>query len=264
LKQQLKERRFAALAADGFEKVELTVPMYALRLAGARVDVISLRHGRIRGVNLHEPASRVGVDHTVEEADPNAYDALLLPGGFINPDLLRQSQRAREFVRAFDSAGKPIATLCHGPWVLASAGLLPGRTLTSWPGIRDDLVNAGATWLDREVVHDGNLVTSRGPQDLKPFVQEVIRHFAAGASLERDGAGASAGSSSPQANEPPQLVLQAMRWMPRPSFRTIVLIALGFALFARQATKKRRARLGTGQSSTTPGESASSWAPRLT
>ena len=238
MEQQLKGRRIAALAADGFEKVELTVPMYALRLAGAKVDVVSLRHGRIRGVNLHEPASRVGVDKTVEEADPNAYDALLLPGGFINPDLLRQSQRAREFVRAFDTAGKPIASLCHGPWVLASAGLLQGRKLTSWPGVRDDLVNAGATWLDQEVVRDGNLVTSRGPQDLKRFVQEVIKHFAEREPLRRDSASATAGASSPQPNEPPKIVVQAMRWMPRPSFRTTVLIALGFALFAPRATKK--------------------------
>src|SRR3954454_16204121 len=148
-KRRLAGRRIAVLAADGFEKVELTVPMRALQLAGAKVDIISLRHGRIRGVNLHEPASRVGVDKTVEEANPDAYDALLLPGGFINPDLLRQSKRARDFVRAFDTAGKPIASLWHGRWVLASAGLLQGRTLTSWPGVRDDLVNAGATWLDR-------------------------------------------------------------------------------------------------------------------
>lgn len=243
MEHQLKGRRIAALAADGFEQVELSVPMYALRLAGAKVDVISLRHGRIRGVNLHEPASRVSVDKTVEEADPNAYDALLLPGGFINPDLLRQSQRAREFVRAFDTAGKPIASLCHGPWVLASAGLLQGRTLTSWPGVRDDLVNAGATWLDQEVVHDGNLLTSRGPQDMKPFVQEMIKHFAEGAPLQRDEAAATARTSSPQLDEPPQLVLQAMRWMPGPTVRTIALIALGFVLFAPQATKER---LGVG------------------
>ncbi len=239
MERELRGRRIAVLAADGFEKVELTVPMYALRLAGAKVDVISLRHGRIRGVNLHEPASRVGVDKTVEEADPNAYDALLLPGGFINPDLLRQSQRARDFVRAFDSAGKPIASLCHGPWVLASAGLLQGRTLTSWPGVRDDLVNAGARWVDPEVVRDGNLVTSRGPQDLKPFVQEVIKHFAAGAPLQRNGATTNgSASSSPQPNEPPKIVVEAMRWMPRPSFRTIALVALGFVLFAPEATKK--------------------------
>src|SRR3954471_8846358 len=186
MKQELKGRRIAALAADGFEKVELTVPMYALRLAGAKVDVISLRHGRIRGVNLHEPASRVGVDKTVEEADPDDYDALLLPGGFINPDLLRQSQRARDFVRAFDRAGKPIATLCHGPWVMASAGLLQGRTMTSWPGIRDDMVNAGATWLDEPLVRDGNLVTSRGPQDIVPFVLGIKELFAEAAPVRRN------------------------------------------------------------------------------
>src|SRR6476661_9134846 len=180
MEQRLKGRRIAALAADGFEKVELVIPMKALQAAGARVDVISLRHGNIRGVNLHEPASRVHVDKTIAEANPDDYDGLLLPGGFINPDLLRQSAEARGFVRAFDQAGKPIASLCHGPWVLASAGLLQGRTLTSWPGIRDDMVNAGATWLDEPIVSDGNLVTSRGPQDLMPFVKEVIKHFAEG------------------------------------------------------------------------------------
>ena len=168
--KSLRGRRIAALVADGFEKVELTIPRRALQLAGAKVDIVSLRHGRIRGVNLHEPASRVTVTKTVWEADPATYDGLLLPGGFINPDLLRQSAEAREFVRVFANANRPIATLCHGPWVLASAGVLQGRTLTSWPGIRDDLVNAGATWLDQELVRDGNLLTSRGPQDIVPFV----------------------------------------------------------------------------------------------
>jgi PfpI family intracellular protease len=140
-RRRLKGRTIAALAADGFEKVELIVPLRALKAAGAKVDVVSLRRGRIRGVNLHMPASRVGVDKTIGEADPGDYDGLLLPGGFINPDLLRQSAPAREFVRAFAASDKPIATLCHGPWVLASAGLLDGRILTSWPGIRDDLVS---------------------------------------------------------------------------------------------------------------------------
>src|SRR3954453_73421 len=173
-KRALKRKRIAALAADGFEKVELTVPMKALKLAGAKVDVVSLREGSIRGVNLHEPASRVEVTKTVAQANPDDYDALLVPGGFINPDLLRQSEEARNFVRAFDREKKPIASLCHGPWVLASAGLLRGRTLTSWPGVRDDLVNAGATWLDQELVRDGNLVTSRGPRDMIPFVQGCL------------------------------------------------------------------------------------------
>jgi len=238
MKRNLKGRRVAVLAADGFEMVELAVPRAALRLAGATIEVISLRHGRIRGVNLHEPASRVSVDKTVEEADPADYDALLLPGGFINPDLLRQSHRAREFLRAFDAAGKPIASLCHGPWVLASAGLLQGRTLTSWPGLRDDLVNAGATWLDQKLVRDGNLITSRGPQDLKPFVKAMLEHFAQGASLQPRHAALGTARSSPQANEPPRMALEAMRWMPRPSLRTIALIALGIALFAPQRTKR--------------------------
>ncbi|MBV9822624.1 MAG: type 1 glutamine amidotransferase, partial [Actinobacteria bacterium] len=176
--RRLKGSKLAVLAADGFEKVELAVPLRALQAAGASVDVVSLRRGRIRGVNLHMPASRVHVDKTVDEADPGEYDGLLLPGGFINPDLLRQSAPAREFVRGFAAQDKPIATLCHGPWVLASAGLLEGRTLTSWPGIRDDLVNAGATWLDQDLVRDGNLTTSRGPQDMGAFVRGMLDAFA--------------------------------------------------------------------------------------
>src|SRR5918994_2364143 len=214
MNQRLKGRRIAALAADGFEKVELVVPMKALQGAGAMVDVISLRHGSIRGVNLHEPASRVHVDKTIAEATPADYDGLLLPGGFINPDLLRQSVQARAFVRAFDEAGKPIATLCHGPWVLASAGLLQGRTLTSWPGVRDDLVNAGATWLDQPVVRDGNLVTSRGPQDLAPFVHALVPHFA-GRTTGR-GSARTPSVSAPQRDGPPTVVLTAMKWTPRP------------------------------------------------
>ena len=222
----LKGTRIAALAADGFEKVELTVPMRALQLAGAKVDVISLRHGRIRGVNLHEPASKVHVDKTIDEASVSDYDGLLLPGGFINPDLLRQSKEAREFVSAFDTAGKPIVTLCHGPWVLASAGLLNGRTMTSWPGIRDDLVNAGAIWVDAPVVRDGNLLTSQGPQDLVPFVRAMKQHYAGFAQVE--GAAGHAQTSAPQRSEPPKVVINAMKWLPRPSIRT----ALGLGLLA--------------------------------
>jgi protease I len=212
--RRLRGRKIAALAADGFEKVELTIPMRALQLAGARVDVISLRHGRIRGVNLHMPATRIGVDKTISEADPADYDGLLLPGGFISPDLLRQSAQARQFVRKFADSDKPIATLCHGPWVLASAGLLNGRTLTSWPGIRDDLVNSGATWLDRDVVKDGNLVTSRGPQDMASFIPAILDHFAETA----PEAPAAAGQvSDPQLDSPVGWAVAALRWAPRPS-----------------------------------------------
>ena len=243
MKRSLKGRRIAILAADGFEKVELTVPEKALRLAGAETDVVSLRRGRIRGVNLHEPASRVSVSKTVEEANPADYDGLLLPGGFINPDLLRQSAEARQFVRQFAAADKPIATLCHGPWVLASAGLLDGRVLTSWPGIRDDMVNAGATWLDQDVVVDGRLVTSRGPQDLATFVPAIIDLFSGKGVPETITRNA---ASSPQRNEPPQLVISVMKWLPRPSIRTalglgaVALIAAGAARWRPAAAVLRQ------------------------
>ena len=239
--QRLKGRRIAALAADGFEKVELVIPMKALRAAGAKVDVISLRDGNIRGVNLHEPASRVHVDKTIGEANPDDTGGLRLPGGFINPDLLRQAAEARDFVRAFDRAKKPIASLCHGPWVLASAGLLQGRTLTSWPGVRDDLVNAGATWLDQEFVRDGNLATSRGPQDLIPFVEGCLDLFAQHAPISRQRQ-QSVTHSAPQANEPPEIVLDAMKWLPKPSLRTAVGLGAIAAVF--MATRQR---VGNGQ-----------------
>ena len=222
-KRRLSGRKIAALAADGFEKVELVLPLRALQLAGAKVDVVSLRSGRIRGVNLHMPASRVGVDKVVTDADPDAYDGLLLPGGFINPDLLRQSAAARDFVRAFDHDGKPIVTLCHGPWVLASAGLLTGRTLTSWPGIRDDLVNAGATSLDREVVRDHNLVTSRGPQDMRAFVPAMLDIFADPKNQSQtitDHSG-----SDPQVDRPLGWAVAALHWSPKPSAAALTSVA---------------------------------------
>lgn len=221
--RRLSGRKIAALAADGFEKVELVVPLRALQLAGAKVDVVSLRRGRIRGVNLHMPASRVGVDKVVTDADAGSYDGLLLPGGFINPDLLRQSAAARDFVRAFDHDGKPIVTLCHGPWVLASAGLLTGRTLTSWPGIRDDLVNAGATWLDREVVRDRNLVTSRGPQDMGAFLPAMLDIFAEPAAQSQTVTNHN--GSDPQLDKPLGWAMSALRWSPKPSAAALTSLA---------------------------------------
>jgi protease I len=226
---RLKARRVAILAADGFELVELVVPMLALRNAGAIVEVLSLRKGRIRGMNLHEPSRRVAVSRLVADAHPSDYDALLIPGGFISPDLLRQSQAARNFVRVFDTAGKPIATLCHGPWVLASAGLTEGRTMTSWPGIRDDLVNSGATWLDQELVRDANWVSSRGPQDLKAFVLGMLDLFSDGsattAHAQRND------ESSPQRDRPPQLAVSTMKWLPGPQVRLAAAVGL-FGLWA--------------------------------
>jgi len=237
-RRKLKARRIAVLAADGFEKVELTVPLRALRAAGAKVDVVSLRRGRIRGLNLNLPATRVRVDRTVEQADADDYDGLLVPGGFINPDLLRQSAPARDLVRDFVESGKPVVTLCHGPWVLASAGVLQGRTVTSWAGIRDDVVNAGATWLDQEVVRDGNLTTSRGPQDLTAFVPAMLDTFAA-APLTATNSG-SAPSSDPQRSSPPDLVTAATRWSPKPS--TVAVAGVGLAALARQVARRAEPR----------------------
>jgi protease I len=176
-KQHLAGIRVAILAADGFEQVELTVPRRKLERHGAETEVISLRPGSIRGMNLMAPGAKVKVDRTLFTADADDYDALLIPGGFMNPDLLRQSRRALDFVRAFDDADKPIASLCHGPWVLISAGLTEGRRLTSWPGIKDDVRNAGGSWHNKSVVHDGNWITSRGPHDLLQFNRAIVEHF---------------------------------------------------------------------------------------
>jgi protease I len=233
-KRTLKGRRIAVLAADGFEKVELTVPLRALRAAGAKVDVVSLRRGRIRGLNLNLPATRVRVDRTVEQTGAGDYDGLLVPGGFINPDLLRQSAPARALVHDFVQSGKPVVTLCHGPWVLASAGVLEGRTVTSWAGIRDDVVNAGATWLDQEVVREGNLTTSRGPQDMAAFVPAMLEAFAAGP-LAATTSGSAPGSD-PQRSSPPELVTAATRWSPKLS--TIAVAAVGLAALASRTARR--------------------------
>jgi protease I len=234
--RRLNNLRVAVLVADGFEKVELTVPVAALRAAGAQVSIVSLRHGRIRGMNLHEPASRTHVDLTVDEAAQEEFDALFIPGGFISPDLLRQSQAARLFVTRFNAAGLPIATLCHGPWLLASAELVLNRALTSWPGVRDDLVHAGATWLDEPVVRDRNWVSSRGPQDLTAFVPAMLALFAERAPISE--LRNEAAQSSPQRAEPPSAVLNFMRLMPRPSIRTALgLAAIGAAVWAVQSRR---------------------------
>lgn len=181
--KKLEGLKVAVLAADGFEQLELTSPVKELRRQGAQVEIISLRPGKIMGMNALLPGKRVQVDRLVQNAEPAAYDALLLPGGFVNPDLLRQSEAAIAFVRAFDEAGKPIAVICHGPWLLASAGLVRDRRLTSWPGIKDDLINAGAIWEDKPVVREGNWVSSRGPHDLRKFNKAMVELFAQRARL---------------------------------------------------------------------------------
>ncbi len=171
----LQNRRIAILAADGVERVELEKPRTALDDAGALTEVLSLEEGRIRAKDHDlDDAGSFGVDRLVADASTSDYDALLLPGGTINPDKLRADADAVSFVRAFVESGKPVAAICHGPWTLAEAGVIDGRTLTSFPSIRTDLRNAGATVVDQEVAIDGNLITSRSPEDLSAFIDALL------------------------------------------------------------------------------------------
>ncbi|HYO94384.1 MAG TPA: type 1 glutamine amidotransferase domain-containing protein [Polyangiaceae bacterium] len=235
---RLSGKRIAVLAADGFEYLELTGPRKALEAAGGQVDVVSLHPGRIRGMNLTQPTRTVRVDRELGQADADDYDALFVPGGFVGPDLLRQSRLARSFVRAFDIANKPIASLCHGPWLLVSAGLVEGRLVAAWPGIRDDVVHAGGIWRDEPVVRDRNWVTSRGPQDLHAFVPAMKELFAATAgSLALDHAAGNGNThddvaSSPSRDEPPTLAVAGARLLPGPTLRTLTFAAVGTALGA--------------------------------
>jgi protease I len=177
---ELQGKRVAILAAEMFERVELEEPRAALEEAGASVEVVSLEPGEIRGFDHFDPASVEPVDRTVGEAGADDYDALMLPGGVGNPDQLRGDERAVAFVRGFFEQGKPVAAICHAPWMLIEARVVEGRTVTSWPTLRTDLQNAGAEWVDREVVVDGGLVTSRKPDDLPAFNAKMIEEFAEG------------------------------------------------------------------------------------
>ncbi len=167
-------KRIAILATDGFEQSELMEPRRLLQEAGFQVDVIAPKGGEIRGWNEKDWGDTVAVDVELSSASPDDYDALVLPGGQINPDKLRMEAAAVEFVRAFDQAGKPLAAICHGPWLLVEAGAAKGRQVTSWPSVRTDLVNAGAQWKDAEVVTDGHLITSRKPDDIPAFTKAVV------------------------------------------------------------------------------------------
>jgi protease I len=185
---ELDGRRVAILAADGVERVELEQPRRALDEAGARTEVLSLHDGSIQARNNDlEAAGTFDVDLLVGSASVDDYDALLLPGGTVNPDKLRVDQTAVGFVRDFVASGKPIAAICHGPWTLIEAGAVSGRTLTSFPSIRTDLRNAGATVVDEEVVTDGTLTTSRSPDDLPAFCAAIVQRFA-GAAATAGGA----------------------------------------------------------------------------
>ncbi len=174
----LKGMRVAILATDGFEQSELLEPRKALDAAGADTEVISPNNGAIRGWKHKEWGESVPVDRAVGIANPKEYDALVLPGGVMNPDALRMQPQAVSFVRAFFEACKPVAAICHGPWTIVESGAAKGYRMTSWPSLKTDITNAGGSWVDQEVVVDKNLVTSRKPDDLPAFNRELIALFA--------------------------------------------------------------------------------------
>jgi protease I len=177
---KLSGKRIAFLATDMVEQVELTEPWAALQKAGATLELISDKHDEIQGFNHYDKADKFKVDRTVEEADANEYDALVLPGGVGNPDTLRMDENAVRFVRDFFEQGKPVGAICHAPWILIEAGVVRDRTVTSWPSLTTDLRNAGANRVDQEVVVEDGLVTSRGPHDIPAFNKKLIEEFAEG------------------------------------------------------------------------------------
>lgn len=180
METSLSGKRVAILAADGFEQSELEEPMKALEDAGATVCIVSPQKETIQGMHHAEKGDQFDVDLPLENANADDFDALLLPGGLMNPDTLRSTPAAVKFVSAFAAAGKPIAAICHAPWILIEAGLVQGRCLTSWPAIQTDVKNAGGKWLDEEVVVDNGLVTSRKPDDIPAFNAKMIEEFAEG------------------------------------------------------------------------------------
>ena len=177
---QLKGKKIAILVADGFEQVELTGPKEALEAAGAEIEIVSPAEGEVQGWNHDEKADRFPVDMPLNLARSDDYDALVLPGGVRNPDQLRMSTRAVEFVDGFFATGKPVAAICHAPWLLIETEVIKGKNITSWPSLKTDLSNAGARWIDREVVVDDGLITSRKPQDIPAFNKKMIEEFAEG------------------------------------------------------------------------------------
>ena len=176
----LKGKKIAFLATDGFEQVELTEPRKALDDAGATTVVISPKRGEIKGWEFKDWGDTITVDKVLDDANPNEYDALVLPGGVINPDNLRMEPKAVNFGRQFVATGKTVAAICHGPWTLLEAGALKGKTVTSWPSLKTDLKNAGATWVDQDVVKDGNFIFSRKPDDIPAFSKAIIESVSQG------------------------------------------------------------------------------------
>jgi protease I len=173
----LRGVRVAILATDGFEQAELTEPRQALDAAGAETTIVSPKKGKVRGWKMKEWGDEVEVDQALDQADPKNYDALVLPGGVINADALRMQPQAVKFVKSFFEAGKPVGVICHAPWALIESGVVKGHRMTSWPSLKTDLTNAGAEWVDEEVVVDGKLVTSRKPDDIPAFNREIKRLF---------------------------------------------------------------------------------------
>ena len=178
MSNELNGKRVAIIVTDGFEQVELTSPREALEKAGAQCVLISNAEGQVQGFKHHDKADRFDVQLSLDQAAASHFDAVLLPGGVINGDALRIEKKAQQFVREIDRAGKPVMVICHGGWILISAGLVQGRTLTSWPTLQDDLRNAGAIWKDEECVRDRNWVSSRKPDDLPAFNRECVRAVA--------------------------------------------------------------------------------------
>src|SRR5437667_1118682 len=178
--KKLAGKKVAILVADGFEQVEMTKPRNALEEAGAETKIVSPKSGQIQGMHHADKGDKFDVDLTLDDARPEEFDALMIPGGLMNPDQLRSTPEALEFTRHFFREGKPVAAICHGPQVLISASLVRGKTMTSWPAIRADLRNAGAKWINEEVVVDNGLVTSRKPDDIPAFNKKMIEEFCEG------------------------------------------------------------------------------------
>jgi protease I len=178
MSSNLNGKHIAILATDGFEQSELIDPRKELEAAGAHTEVISQKSGEIKGWNHTDWGKSVKVDKTLDNAKPDQYDALVLPGGVMNPDRLRMDTKAVTFVKHFVSSGKTVAAICHGPWTLLETGALSGKTVTSWPSLKSDLTNAGAKWVDKEVVTDGQFITSRKPDDIPAFSRSIIESVA--------------------------------------------------------------------------------------
>jgi protease I len=185
MNQKLAGKKVAILVADGFEQVELSKPREALDEAGAQTKIVSPKGEQIQGMHHADKGDKFDVDLTLDEAGPEDFDALMIPGGLMNPDELRSTPEALEFTRHFFREGKPVAAICHGPWVLIDAGVVRGRTLTSWPAIKTDVRNAGGNWVNEEVVVDNGLVTSRRPDDIPAFNKKMIEEFAEGKHARR-------------------------------------------------------------------------------